>query len=147
MTTIEEWAADHNAYKQTGFYVDVSDAGEPASPMVPLDDEDVAAVLARVHQIGWQLRLGEHIEAKRQLAEAQGVPPAAEGERAIDRAMFRALDEDLRKDLLEGLRAGTSLRELHNLGYLHQTGQAPFESFGKPGYEAQTRELLGLWRR
>lgn len=32
-------------------------------------------MIAHVHQIGWQLRLGEHIEGKRQDEQEQGSPP------------------------------------------------------------------------
>lgn len=34
----------------------------------------VRAVIGHVHQIGWQLRLGEHIEGNRQLQSSQDVP-------------------------------------------------------------------------
>ncbi|GAA2535612.1 hypothetical protein GCM10009860_15040 [Microbacterium mitrae] len=41
------------------------------------DKEMLERVLAAVHQIGWQLRLGEHIEGKRQDQQEEGIPAAS----------------------------------------------------------------------
>jgi AbiV family abortive infection protein len=68
---VGEWSKRHNVLKQQGFYVDVGDDGEVVSPLAPIDEPTLATVIAVIHQIGWQLRLGEHIEAKGQ-AESGG---------------------------------------------------------------------------
>lgn len=63
-----------NEIKQRRFYVDVSERGDPFAPEETANAVAVRAVIGHVHQIGWQLRLGEHIEGKRQLQSSQGVP-------------------------------------------------------------------------
>lgn len=145
LTTLEDWVTAHNSYKQGGFYVDLDESGDPVSPTQSLDPSAVAAVLARVHQIGWQLRLGEHIESKRQLEEERGLEPASPGELAEHRAMLRSVDAEMREEMLEAFRVGRPGRQLSNAAYRLQPTGAPFENFGRLGYEAQTRELMDLW--
>jgi hypothetical protein len=77
---IEAWVTGHNTLKQRGFYVDVDPQGDVLTPAGVPDGESLRQVIAQVHQIGWQLRLGEHIEAKRQHEAAGAVPPAREAE-------------------------------------------------------------------
>lgn len=114
---IEKWTKDHNTLKQRGFYVDVDADGEVLTPEDSGDAESLRLVIQHVHQIGWQLRLGEHIIAKQQEQMAQ-------------------------------IAAGSDVGlELHNDAYrirLPAAGSDPFANLGKPGYEAETRELLRL---
>lgn len=70
---MNEWVKRHNLLKQRGFYVDVDDNGDVLAPQLPADEKSLAAVIGFIHQIGWQLRLGEHIEARGQeLAARRG---------------------------------------------------------------------------
>lgn len=107
---IEEWARQHNAVKQRGFYVDVTEHGEVLTPDGASDEESLREVIGHVHQIGWQIRLGEHIEAKGQA---------------------------------EMPHDGALNNESHRLR-LPGPGSAPSPNLGRPGYEAETRELLRL---
>ncbi|MCO1580442.1 AbiV family abortive infection protein [Crossiella sp. SN42] len=75
LETLETWAKEDDEHKQRGFYVDVDPAtGNIHRPSDAQDEEAVRGVLAAVHQIGWQLRLADHIEAKGQqdVADAGG---------------------------------------------------------------------------
>jgi len=145
---IEEWASEHNQLKQRGFYVDVSPDGEVLAPSGDAETETVAEVIGRVHQIGWQLRLGEHIEAKGQAERERGVQPSTEAELEDVRAMFGdALDEEAMDDIIESMREGTPGTQYNNAGYrlrLPGPGSDPFANLGKPGYEAETREIARL---
>lgn len=155
---LDSWATGRNTAKQAGFYVDVDVAtGEPVEPNQQADTEDVREVLARVHQIGWQLRLGEHIEAKRQLESSEGVPrlsaAEAESEVAEMRGLFaKASGPDGRQepwsfdwdDYEKGLREGVQGEPLNNGEYLLRLPGSPFAGVGTKGYEAETRELRSL---
>lgn len=149
--TIERWTEQHNTVKQRGFYVDVTDDGDALTPKAASDDGSVSDVISHVHQIGWQLRLGEHIEAKGQAQAARDIPPATEAELARAREMFADVDDDeVRESILEGHRKGLKGRPLNNEAYrlhLPEPGSNPFANMGKPGYEAETRELLLLEER
>ena len=144
---INLWAADKNRSKQRGFYVDISPDG---ALLAPPDVDNVASfeeILDRVHQIGWQLRLGEHIEAKHQEEEARTVPPASDEERDALRMRFRRLSPELADRLVAAARRGRAGRDLNNDEYrfrLCEPDADPFENNVKPGYEAETRELLRL---
>lgn len=75
---IEEWITDHNTTKQGGFYVDVDLAqGAILAPETEGDQESLRVLLNHVHQIGWQLRLGEHIVASQQASSAAAIPRRA----------------------------------------------------------------------
>jgi AbiV family abortive infection protein len=76
MGTIERWIHDRDTLKQRGFYVDVGDGGQVLTPDDVSDKEWLSDVIRHVHQIGWQLRLGEHIEARGQEQWAETIPPA-----------------------------------------------------------------------
>jgi hypothetical protein len=94
--------------KQRGYYVAVDNQG---TIFVPNDADagDVLRMIEMVHQVGWQVRLGDHIRSK-----------------------------DSQYDYLTGTTR-------NNKAYLHtQTGSKPFENLGKPGYEAETRELMAM---
>lgn len=149
MATIDRWAAEDNLAKQSGFYVDVSGNGELLTPVTETDAAAVGRVLDQVHQIGWQLRLGEHIEAKSQAREADGVPPATDEEINQMRKLYASarLDVGMVERLIESAREGTPGRPLNNDEYrlhLPERGSNPFANLKKPGYEAETRELLRL---
>jgi hypothetical protein len=60
-----------------------------------------------------------------------------------------SVEPDTLESLLDSMRQRTEVIPLHNDAYrLHLPGPdvGPFANFGKPGYEAQTRELLRLSR-
>ncbi|WP_104162815.1 AbiV family abortive infection protein [Cryobacterium sp. N22] len=145
--SIDSWAHSHNVLKQKGFYVDVSPEGASVSPECDTDAAPLAAVIERVHQIGWQLRLGEHIEAS--LQDSMGpVAPASEEEIEDMRALFGdTLDAQMLNEILDSARVGTNGIALRNDMYrlhLRHAGTSPFENMGKPGFEAETRELHRL---
>lgn len=146
---IDAWANSHNILKQQGFYVDVSPAGDALSPEHDSDAASLTEVIERVHQIGWQLRLGEHIEATRQ--DFMGpVSPASDDQIEEMRLSFGdALDAQMQNDILDSAREGTPGIVLRNDAYrlhLRAPGGDPFENVGKPGYEAETKELRRLAR-
>lgn len=142
--TIETWKRDHNVIKQRGFYVDVTTDGEPVTPQEVADGDAVREVIGRVHQIGWQLRLGEHIEGKRQLKREQDIPPATGDEIESTRQLMRRVDPEMVENIVESMREGTKGEQLNNAAYAFVLPKNPFENVGRPGYEAQDRELLAL---
>jgi AbiV family abortive infection protein len=151
LKTIGEWSDETNRHKQGGFYVDVEPNGELRTPQEGAEQDAVASVLERVHQIGWQLRLGEHIEASKQADYARAVEPATEEEiRDTESLMTEAgLDPQMISEMVEGMREGMPGHELHNAAYRHLLPGPeanPFSNVGRPGYEAQDRELSRLWR-
>lgn len=141
---IDEWKRNHNAYKQRGFYVDVSSNGDPITPHEAADPDAVRAVIGHVHQIGWQLRLGEHIEGRRQEDRARDVPPASEEEIVRTRRALRSLDPETVGDIIKSRREGIKGKEPNNAAYGFTLPTDPFENVGRSGYEAQDRELLRL---
>jgi AbiV family abortive infection protein len=144
---IDSWAHGYNIAKQQGFYVDVSPAGDALSPEHGSTAASLAEIIGRVHQIGWQLRLGEHIEARRH--EDMG-PVAAATEEEIEQIRISfgdSLDAEMLNDILDSAREGRPGITLRNDAYrfhLRGEGVGPFETMGKPGYEAETRELQRL---
>jgi AbiV len=148
--TIKSWSRRYSRSKERGFYVDLSKTGDV---MVPSDIADGAAlreVIARVHQIGWQLRLGEHIEGKYQDEREAGSPPMIDEDLAWLDGIHGTNDiEDLRDDLLRSLKEGRPGEPIPNAAYRFNppgAERSPFRNFGKPGYEAETRELMRLAR-
>lgn len=147
---IEQWARRHNLLKQRGFYVDVDAETGVLAPDADTDAESLRRVIEHVHQIGWQLRLGEHIVAKSQRQFSEAIPPSSEKE--IDRmretlVAVSGFDESIREQIIENMRQGRDERPLNNDGYrfeLPGPESNPFENLGKRGYEAQTRELEKL---
>lgn len=147
--TIKSWTRRHDRSKQRGFYVDLSKTGEV---MVPTDVANEAAlrqVIEHVHQIGWQLRLGEHIEGKRQDESEAGVPAATDDDLAW-LALDDIADEAARKlhaELRQSMKQGVPGKPLQNVAYRFNppgVDRSPFRNVGKPGYEAETRELMRL---
>lgn len=146
--TIKRWVRRHDNLKKRGFYVELDRAGDALTPDGVADEESLADVIRHVHQIGWQLRLGEHIEAKRQQSSAGDVRPASEEQVETMRELLSdALEAGDVEGILDGMRLGTTGRPLNNDAYrlkLAGPGSSPFANLGKPGYEAETRELLRL---
>lgn len=63
LAELDRFAADGDTSKLKGLYVDVDPAtGKVVSPADEASAEDVSELLRMAHQIGWQLRLGDHIE-------------------------------------------------------------------------------------
>jgi hypothetical protein len=113
------------------------------------DEPSLRTVIEHVHQIGWQLRLGEHIEAKSQAELATAILPASEAQIEQARQLYvdAGIDKEMIDDLLVAQRAGRPGRVLNNDAYrlhLPEAGTAPFAHLGKPGHEAETRELVRL---
>jgi AbiV family abortive infection protein len=142
--TIGEWKKHHNELKQRGFYVDVTDQGDPVTPQGAADTDAVRTVIGHVHQIGWQLRLGEHIEGKKRLEHEQDVPPATDEEIDSMRALMRSVDPELGEKIIKSMREGMTGTKLNNAAYAFVLPENPFENVRRPGYEAQDRELLAL---
>lgn len=150
--TIEAWTKDHNMLKQRGFYVDVTEAGDPITPQEAADAATVREVVGHVHQIGWQLRLDEHIEGKRRLEKERDVPPASAEEIENMRALLaraasrddRQIDDAFGERLLASMCEGQRGTLLNNVAYEFDLPEAPSANMGRPGYEAQDRELAIL---
>jgi AbiV family abortive infection protein len=147
---IDEWARKYNIFKQRGFYVDVNAEDGVLTPNTVKDEDSLRQVISQVHQIGWQLRLGEHIVAKQQAEMAEHVPPCTEDEIERRREFYRGIDgidDAVIESIVDGMRLGKEGTPLNNDAYrlhLPEPGSNPFTNMGKPGYEAETRELLRL---
>jgi hypothetical protein len=147
---IDRWAGKHNSFKQRGFYVDVDEDDGILTPNSVVDENSLRQVIGHVHQIGWQLRLGEHIVAKQQAEMAEPVRPASEDRIEQARSRYSSvpgIDATVVEEILGSLRAGKEGTRLNNDAYrlrLPEPGSNPFANMGKPGYEAETRELLRL---
>lgn len=144
--TIPEWKRKHNSFKQRGFYVDVTAEGELLTPQGVADPDAVRAVLEHVHQIGWQLRLGEHIEGRRQEDRERAVPPATEEMIEHMTSLTGLMDPDLVEQMLKSVREGTEGEDIRNAAYGFTLSDKPFKNAGRAGYEAQNRELHALWQ-
>lgn len=147
--SIKSWARRNDRSKQRGFYVDLAKSGEVLAPPDVGDEDALREAIERVHQIGWQLRLGEHIEGSRQDEQHEGLPPVSDEQAQLlgigDRD--QQTRSELSDELLRSLREGVPGRPLRNAAYRFNPPDAdrsPFRNLGKPGYEAQTRELLRL---
>lgn len=145
--TIDSWRQNHNTYKQRGFYVDVSPEGDPITSEQAADAAAVRAVIGHVHQVGWQLRQGEHIVGRGQEDRARDLPPATEEEIGDMRRLMRSADPELVDDLVEAMRKGTKGEKPNNAAYGFTLPMNPFENVGRPGYEAHDRELFALMGR
>lgn len=145
--TIGRWTKQHDQLKQRGFYVDVDAAGNVLAPSDEVTGASLAEVIDHVHQIGWQLRLGEHIEAKRQYEAERGQPPACEVEVERMRDILSTSDAEAVERMLVSMRSGRAGQRLNNDAYrLHLSAldSDPFMNVGRPGYEAHDRELRRL---
>ena len=141
---IERWTQRHNQLKQRGFYVDTDKAGGVLEPTGVSEEESLQDVIRHVHQIGWQLRLGEHIEASAQAAEEKGIEPASEADISEMRQVLADMRLEARETVLAGMRTRSQGRKLNNAAYRVRHNAQPFENLGRPGYEAETRELMQL---
>ncbi|HEY5183060.1 MAG TPA: AbiV family abortive infection protein [Dermatophilaceae bacterium] len=135
--TIKRWAGRHDNLKKRGFYVELDRNGKALSPADLADEDSLRAVLSYVHQIGWQLRLGEHIEGKQQDQQEAGSPPC-------DPEFWGFVeDPEIRAALLTEVPG----QLLNNAPYRFNppgADRSPFRNLGKPGYEADTRQLVWL---
>lgn len=141
--TIRAWSRRHDKLKQRGFYVEISRSGDVMAPADVADEESLIAVIRHVHQIGWQIRMGEHIEGKQQDQQEEGSPPAApETLEWLERP-----ESQTPRWLVDSMREAIPGEPLNNAAYRFNTpgaDQSPFRNLGKPGYEAETRELARL---
>lgn len=110
-------------------------------PEAVADADAVRAVVGYVDQIGWQLRLGEHIEGKRRLRAERGAPPATEESIARMRGLLRRADPKIAERLLESMRTEVPGDTFANAAYVFSLPEDPFETVGKPGHEAEDRSL------
>ncbi|OBK90566.1 AbiV family abortive infection protein [Mycolicibacter sinensis] len=147
---VEAWTREHNMLKQRGFYVDVDAQIGILIPGSAADEQSLREVLAHVHQIGWQLRLGEHIVARQQEESVRAIPPASEEDIARFRDAVSGVDGIAAAEvdrMCEEMRAGKPAGVLNNDAYrlrLPEPGANPFANLGRRGYEAETRELIQL---
>lgn len=151
--TISSWSRRNDRSKQRGFYVSLGRTGNVIAPGDVADDVALHEVIARVHQIGWQLRLGEHIEGKRQDEKEAGVPPANEDD-LVWLAPVELTDasddvQRLHAEIMQSMRDGVPGVPLRNTAYRFNppgADMSPFRNVGRTGHEAETRELMLLAR-
>jgi hypothetical protein len=141
---VKRWAERHDKFKQRGFYVDVSRSGQAMAPATIDDEPSLHDVIEHVHQIGWQLRLGEHIAAKSQAEAAAAILPASGTDIGQTRQLYidAGVDEEKIDELLASQRTGRPGRVLNNAAYrlhLPEAGSDPFANVGKTGHEADPR--------
>jgi len=148
--TIKAWSRRHDRLKMRGFYVDLNKTGAVMAPDAA-DEESLRDVLAHVHQIGWQLRLGEHIEGKKQDEQEAEIPAASEEDVAWMKGSHWAESPpevwQIITDVVESMKDGAAGEPLTNAAYRFNppgADRSPFRNLGKPGYEAEARELLRL---
>jgi len=144
--TLRAWSKRHDKQKQRGFYVDLDRLGNPLSPADVRDEEHLRDLIAYVHQIGWQLRLGEHIEGKAQAEQERAVPPADQSE--LDWLARTSLDDETVAKIRASRLAGKPAEALPNRAYsfILDPEAHPFRNVGRAGYEAEDRELQRLAR-
>jgi hypothetical protein len=116
---IRTWANNHDRLKMRGFYIDIDNAGGTLSPAAVGDEADVREVVGHVHQIGWQLRLGGHIEAKKQRDSSAAVPPESEKHIEWLGALMKSVNPEYELDgeTAASMRAGTPGKTLSNEAY------------------------------
>lgn len=146
---IEVWSKEHNVLKQRGFYVDIDPNSTLLTPGSDTDEESLRQVINHIHQIGWQLRLGEHIVAKAQEQSVQAIPPATAEEIARMRRVLTNTGTEQSKitEICDAMGQGRAATTLNNDAFRHRLpppGSNPFATLGMRGYEAQTRELYRL---
>ncbi|RAO52209.1 hypothetical protein LUPAC06_05987 [Micromonospora saelicesensis] len=145
--TIRAWLR-RDRIKQRGFYVEIDKVGEALAPDGVANEVALRETIAQIHQIGWQLRLGEHVEGKQQDEKESGASGLEDEaltwlddiEEISDASPFLA-------DLKRSLKSGTPGEALPNAAYRFNppgVDRQPFRNLGKPGYEAETRELISL---
>lgn len=146
--TIDAWKDEHNSIKQRGFYVDLAADGSALTPVSIADHEELGSVIERVHQIGWQIRLGEHIEGKRQDEQEAGFPAAHHDEITwLNLDHVEGVSDEVKQSLRRTMLEGSPGTPLPNPAYRFNppgADRSPFRNVGRPGYEAQTREFQRL---
>ena len=144
--TLRAWSKRHDKQKQRGFYVDLDRIGNPLSPADVRDEEHLRDLISYVHQIGWQLRLGEHIEGKAQAERERAVPPADPSE--LDWLALPGLDDQMVAKIRASLLAGKAGGALPNRAYsfISDPEADAFRNVGRAGYEAESRELQRIAR-
>lgn len=60
------------------------------------------------------------------------------------RNLMKGVNAGLADDMAESMRQGTKGEKLNNAAYAFVLPENPFETIGRPGYEAQDRELWTL---
>ncbi|GHG04017.1 hypothetical protein GCM10017567_20010 [Amycolatopsis bullii] len=105
----------------------------------PTSNRPVTEVICQVPPSGWQLRLGEHIFAKQQAEMADPVPRASEDRIEQARSRYSSvpgIDATVVEEISAPSARGNRLRL--------PEPEAILCEYGKPGCEAETRELLRL---
>lgn len=63
LVELDHWAAEGDSSKLRGLYVDIDHGtGKTISPAGDSGADEVEELLAIAHQVGWQIRLGDHIQ-------------------------------------------------------------------------------------
>jgi hypothetical protein len=121
-------------------------AVNPLSPADVRDEEHLRDLISYVHQIGWQLRLGEHIEGKAQAERERAVPPANPSE--LGWLALTSLDDEMVVKIRASFLAGKAGEALPNRAYsfISDPEADPFRNVGRAGYEAENRELQRVAR-
>lgn len=122
--TIRTWTKKQDRLKKRGFYVELSKTGEVMAPTDVSDEGTLFEVTSHVHQIGWQLRLGEHIEGKRQDEQEAGTPPVTDDDIGLFERTLDATDATdapeltrIMREVEEQMRRGTPGVPLNNAAY------------------------------
>lgn len=141
LEAVKSWSRKNDRSKQRGFYVELSKTGAVMAPTDMNDEESLAEIIGHVHQIGWQLRLGEHVEGQRQDDQERDHEP-------LDPASLVRLSA-LDPGILESFTTGHPGEMINNAAYRFNAPSEdqdpnPLRHMSKPGYEAETRELLRL---
>lgn len=144
--TIKRWAQRHDNLKKRGFYVELDATGKPLAPSDLSDEDSLLSVLRYVHQIGWQLRLGEHIEGKKQDEQEAEIPAWTAEDAEWVLGLPGLVDNPAALEAFSPHEAlpGTPLT---NAAYRFNppgADRSPFRNLGRPGYEAEDRELAGM---
>ena len=106
--------------------MEIDKAGNALTPMGVADENSLADVIGHVHQIGWQLRLGEHIEATRQAEKERGLPPASEKDFEDMRQGLAGLDDaEFVLRLINEMREGSEGEPLDDRAYRLRLEQEP----------------------
>lgn len=102
-------------------------------------------IVPNLSQRVWPAQLPS--DRKRRLEQEREVPPASDEEVDRTRAALRCVDPQLAKRILES-RGEDKKGEADDLAaYAFHLPENPFETVGRPGYEAEERELAALVER
>lgn len=108
------------------------------APTDVTDEESLGDVIAHVHQIGWQVRPGEHIEGTKQDEREAGMPPASENEVAWMKGSHWAESppegQQISTELVVSMKEGTPGQPLQNEAYRFNppgADRSPFRNLGE----------------